>query len=113
MHSPTAVCEDSIFSPPLLPRMLTKPRTVCFCQPVVSTISARDAPLARFIMATTTTFLLAPDSVAPFRARARGALAFFLGRGGVGAFLGPGRALLLGSTFLRGAFTSDIVSPRT
>ena len=22
----------TIFSPPLLPRMLTKPRTVCFCQ---------------------------------------------------------------------------------
>jgi len=26
--------DDSIFSPPLLPRMLTKPRTVCGCQPV-------------------------------------------------------------------------------
>src|SRR5271156_5759116 len=31
---------------PLLPRMLTKPRTVCFCQPVVATISASVPPFA-------------------------------------------------------------------
>jgi hypothetical protein len=42
-RAPSVFFEDSIFSPPLLPRTLTKPRTVCFCQPVVSTISARDA----------------------------------------------------------------------
>jgi hypothetical protein len=37
---------DSIFSPPLLPRMLTKPRTVWACRPVAAMISASDAPLA-------------------------------------------------------------------
>jgi hypothetical protein len=45
--------EDSIFSPPLLPSRLTKPRIVCFCQPVVSMICASVAPLARFIIAMT------------------------------------------------------------
>src|SRR5271155_1808662 len=49
--------------------MLTKPRTVCFCQPVASTISARVTPLARFIIAITSAFLLLRDSVAPFCAR--------------------------------------------
>src|SRR5258706_15162942 len=55
--------------------MLTKPRTVCACQPVASMISASVAPLARFIMARTSAFLLLRSS-APFCARARrGALA--------------------------------------
>ena len=37
VRSPVALAffDDSIFSPPLRPRMLTKPRTVCCCQPVV------------------------------------------------------------------------------
>jgi hypothetical protein len=43
--------EDSIFYPPFLPRMLTKPRILCFCQPVAFTISASVTPLARFIIA--------------------------------------------------------------
>jgi len=47
------------FLPPLLPRMLTKPRTVCGCQPVAFIISASVAPLARFISAITSAFLLA------------------------------------------------------
>src|SRR5579864_213068 len=34
VRSPAAFLDDSIFSPPLLPRMLTKPRTVCGCHPV-------------------------------------------------------------------------------
>jgi hypothetical protein len=34
VRSPAAFFDDSIFSPPLLPRMLTKPRTVCGCQSV-------------------------------------------------------------------------------
>src|SRR5450759_2436989 len=58
VRSPEAFLEDSMLWPPLLPRMLTKPRTVCFCQPVVSMISARVAPLARFIIAITSAFLL-------------------------------------------------------
>ena len=32
VRSPPALLDDSIFSPPLLPRMLTKPRTVCGCR---------------------------------------------------------------------------------
>jgi hypothetical protein len=71
VRSPAAFLAESIFSPPLLLRMLTKPRTVCFCQPVASMISGRVAPLARFIKAITSAFLLAPDSVAPFAVRAR------------------------------------------
>lgn len=39
--------------------MLTKPRTVCFCLPVASTISASVAPLAEFIMAMTSVFSFA------------------------------------------------------
>jgi len=38
--------------------MLTKPRTVWACQPVAAMISANVAPLARFIKATTSAFLL-------------------------------------------------------
>jgi hypothetical protein len=52
-----AFLDDSLFSPPLLPKMLTKPRTVCFCQPVVATISASVA-LSAFIVAITLGFLV-------------------------------------------------------
>ena len=38
--------------------MLTKPLTVCGCQPVVFMISGMVAPFARFIIATTSAFLL-------------------------------------------------------
>jgi hypothetical protein len=62
VRSPSALLDDSIFSPPFLPRMLTKPRTVCACQPVAFMISANVAPLARFISAMTSAFLL-PRSV--------------------------------------------------
>src|SRR5258706_9969917 len=58
VRSPAVLFEDSIFSPPLLPSRLTKPRIVCFCQPVASTIWASVAPLARFIIAMTSAFLL-------------------------------------------------------
>src|SRR2546421_11584124 len=58
VRSPATFFEDSAVWPPLLPRMLTKPRTVCFCQPVASIISASVAPLARFIIAITSAFLL-------------------------------------------------------
>src|SRR5579864_267660 len=58
VRSPAAFLDDSIFSPPLLPRMLTKPRTVCGSHPVAFTISASVAPLARFIIAMTSAFLL-------------------------------------------------------
>src|SRR5580704_2815378 len=39
--------------------MLTKPRTVCACHSVAAMISASVAPLARFINAMTSAFLLA------------------------------------------------------
>jgi hypothetical protein len=70
VRSPAAFLADSIFSPPLLPRTLTKLRMVCFCQPVASVISATVAPLARFIRAMTSAFLLVRDSVVLFCARA-------------------------------------------
>src|ERR1700687_2430813 len=34
LRSPEGSLDDSILCPPLLPRILTKPRTVCACQPV-------------------------------------------------------------------------------
>jgi len=43
----------AIFMPPLLLRMLMKPRTVCFCQPVASTISYSVAPPLRWSIAMT------------------------------------------------------------
>ena len=54
----------SICSPPLLPRMLTKPRTVCAYQPVAFMISGNEAPLARFIIAMTSALLLARSGLA-------------------------------------------------
>jgi hypothetical protein len=59
VRSPAAFLDESILSPPLLPRMLTKPRTVCACHLVAAMISANVAPLARFIRAMTSAFLLA------------------------------------------------------
>jgi hypothetical protein len=50
--------DDSIFSPPLRTR-LTKSRTVRPCHLVAAMISASVAPLARFIMAMTSAFLIA------------------------------------------------------
>jgi hypothetical protein len=58
VRSPAGFLDDSIVSPPLLPRMLTKPRTVCGCQPVAFMISGRVAPFARFLIAITSAFLL-------------------------------------------------------
>ena len=62
-RSPSALLDDSIFSPALLPIMLTKPRTVCGCQPVAFMISARVAPFARFMSAITSAFLLARSAL--------------------------------------------------
>ena len=61
VRSPAAFLDDSIFSPPLLPKMLTKPRTVCGCHLVMDMISASVAPLARFIMVITSAFLWVPS----------------------------------------------------
>src|SRR5579864_4630722 len=84
VRSPAAFLDDSIFSPPLLPRMLTKPRTVCGCQPVAFMISGNVAPFARFIIAITSAFLLVRSAfglAAGFLARAAffGGLAFLPG----------------------------------
>src|SRR6266567_7792057 len=58
VRSPAAFLEDSMLWPPLLPRRLTNPRTVCFCHPVACIISVSVAPLARLIIAMTSAFLL-------------------------------------------------------
>ena len=57
---PLAVCSLGRVDPCscLAPRMLTKPRTVCVCQPGAFMISARVAPLARFIIAISSACLL-------------------------------------------------------
>src|SRR5437667_3121752 len=81
VRSPDALLEDSIFSPPLLPRIETKPRTVCACQPVTFMISASVTPLARFIIAITSAFLLLRSVALPagFLASFFAGLAFFAG----------------------------------
>ena len=76
VRSPSALLDDSTFAPPLLPSMLTNPRTVCFCQPVTPTISASVATFARFIIAITSAFLLLRSAVASALLVAAG-LAFF------------------------------------
>jgi hypothetical protein len=48
---------------PLLPRMQIKPRTVSACHFVAAMISASVAPLARFIIAITSAFLLARSAL--------------------------------------------------
>src|SRR5579863_5672925 len=84
--------------------MLTKPRTVCACHSVAAIISARVAPLARFIIAMTSAFL--------FGRSAFGLLARFLARPAFFAAL----AFLVGARFVFGggasapdAFFSDSV----
>src|ERR1017187_268490 len=83
-----------------------KPRTVCFCQPIFSIISASVAPFLRCSMATTWAVLLPSRGPAlAFALAALGALAAFFA---VVAFLGaaafglPPLALfwLLGAPFL-------------
>jgi hypothetical protein len=54
----------------LLARIITKPRTVCFCHTVVVTIAGSVALLERFIIAMTSAFLLLA-LLAPFRALSR------------------------------------------
>src|SRR2546429_2118661 len=90
VRSPDALLEDSIFSPPLLPRMLTKPRTVCACQPVACMISSSVTPLARLIIAITSAFLLLRSVALPpaFLATFFAALAFFAGFALLAALLG-------------------------
>src|SRR5260370_8493336 len=86
-------------TPPLLPRMLTKPRTVCGCQPVAFMISGSVAPFARFIIAITSAFLLVRSAfglVAAFLARP----AFFAGLAFLPALLAPFAFSLSGAHFL-------------
>src|SRR3984957_18543526 len=51
--------------------MLTKPRTVCFCQPVASTISVRVTAFGPSLLPIPSALLFLRDSVAPFCARVR------------------------------------------
>ena len=94
VRSPLALSDDSIFSPPLLPRMLTKPRIVCFCQPVAASISASVTPLARFISAITSAFLLLLSG------------AGFLA-GAFAGFFGLALFLALGAPFFLVRFSGD------
>ena len=99
VRSPAAFLEDSIFSPPLLPRMLTNPRTVCRCQPVAFMISSSVAPFARCIIAITSAFLLVRSAFglrAAFLAGAAffAAFAFFADFAPLAAFLGLALGLL-------------------
>jgi hypothetical protein len=57
-RSPASFFEDSISCLPLLPRMRTKPHTVWACHLVAEMISSGGVPLARFIIAMTSAFLL-------------------------------------------------------
>src|SRR5580692_11138144 len=85
--------------------MLTKPRTVCACHSVAAMISASVAPLARFIIAITSAFLLARSALgllAGFQARP----AFFAGL----AFLAGVRFVFGCGTSGAGAFFSDSVA---
>src|SRR5207249_3343947 len=96
-RSPAEFFEDSILASPCLPRMLTNPRTVCFCQPVAAIISASVAPRGRRIMAMTSAFLLLRSPagwlVAFWAAFADAFLAFFR------AFVALGRGAALGDFF--------------
>jgi len=65
-----------IFNPCLLPRMLMKPRTVCFCQPVVFMICSKMAPPLHCSIAITAAFL--PPSRAPPASLLAAGLAAFL-----------------------------------
>src|ERR1039457_2718386 len=92
-RSPAAFFEDSIFSPPLLPRMLAKPLMVCFCQLVTAAISASVAPFARFIIAMTSAFLFVRSAAGLPASFLVGlaflvAFAFFAGFAPLVAFLG-------------------------
>ena len=60
VRSPAAFFADSMLWPPLLPRMLTNPRTVCFCQPVACTISVSVA-FASWRLSAVPRFLAAED----------------------------------------------------
>ncbi len=107
--SPAAFFEDSIVSPPLLPRMLTKPLTVCFGQPVVSIISARVTPFARFIIAMTSAFLLV-RSAAGFGAFLAG-LAGFIGFAALAAFLAFGALFFELAPFFEEGFSGATGAP--
>jgi len=92
VRSPLAFFADSIFSPPLLPRSETKPRTVWRCQPVVSMISVSVAPPARLIRSMTVDSLIRPPR---FGVRPSFGLARFLRRFGLGALCGFASAFWL------------------
>jgi hypothetical protein len=91
--------------------MLTKPRTVCFCQPVVATISARVAPLARFIIAITSALLLVRSAGSSFGARPRRALAPFLGAAAFALFLALGAPFFWPAPFFEGTYSGATCAP--
>ena len=80
---------------------MTKPRIVCFCQPVAATISARVTPFARFIIAMTSAFL-AVRSLVPFLAGA------FTGFFGLALFLALGAPFVLLAPFFEAGSSGAI-----
>ena len=84
MRSPPSGLKDSMLYPAFFIAPAMNPRTVCFCQPMVSIISASVAPFFRCSIATTWAVLL------PSRAPALSAFAAFLALG----------ALFAGAAFL-------------
>jgi hypothetical protein len=56
--SPPSDLKDSTLNPAFFIVPAMNPRTVCFCQPIFSTISERVAPLFRWSIATTWAVLL-------------------------------------------------------
>src|ERR1051325_8489405 len=111
VRSPAAFFDDSTFSPPLLPRMLMNPRTVCACQPVASMISASVAPFARCIIAIISAFLLLRASVARFCVPARRALPALLGSAAFALFLALGAPFVLVASLFEGAFSGATCAP--
>jgi hypothetical protein len=110
---PAAFFEDSIFSPPLLPRILTNPRTVCRCQPVASIISSSVVPFARCIIASTSAFLLVRSDFGLRASLPAGAgffalLAFFARFAPLASFLGLASGLLAGASVASGRIAFQI-----
>src|ERR1017187_1959904 len=65
VRSPPSGLKDSTVYPAFFIAPAMKPRTVCFCHPIVFMISARVAPFFRWSMATTWAVLLPSRGPAP------------------------------------------------
>jgi hypothetical protein len=108
VRSPAAFLDDSIFSPPLLPRMLTKPRTMCGCQPTSVHDLGKRRALRALHMAITSAFLLVRSPLglaATFLAR----LAFFAGLAFLAALRAPLGFAVSGAGLLSLSITFSLI----